>query len=98
MQGLPSGCKPAIGSDGKPIQGFAVRDDGVVFYWREQWTKWIPLKVKTGPSGFRKVALGPRGTRETGVALLVLLRLRWLAADRLRTTALPRSGPWQQSP
>ncbi len=72
MQDLPSGCKPAIGSDGKPISGFAVRDDGVVFYWREQWKRWIPLKVKIGPPGFRRVNLAPRRQyREIGVALLV---------------------------
>ncbi len=72
MQDLPSGCKNAIDSDGMPIAGFAVRDDGVVLYWRQQWRKWIPLKVKVGANGFRNVGLGPRGTRETGVALLVL--------------------------
>jgi hypothetical protein len=72
---LPAGSKAITDFDdpGTVIPGFAVRDDGVVLYYRQQWRSWIPLRPKTGPGGFVKVRLVVRGmVREVGVALLVL--------------------------
>ena len=74
VNGLPPGARPIADFDDPRavIPGHAVRDDGVVFYWRDQWQKWIALKPKTGPGGFRKVRLVIRGkVREIGVAHLV---------------------------
>jgi predicted DNA-binding protein YlxM (UPF0122 family) len=64
---------PDFDEPGINIPGFAVKDDGTVLYWREQWKKWIPLKPKIGPGGFVKVRIIHRGkVREIGVARLVL--------------------------
>jgi hypothetical protein len=56
------------------IPRHAVRDDGVVFYYRTAWHKWIPLKPKTGPSGHRRVTIRHDRTdsiRELGIAAIV---------------------------
>lgn len=70
-------------SDSRPVQdfhdpraiipGFAVKSDGVVFWWYMRGRRWVPLKPKTGPGGFRKVHMRIKGiVHEVGVALLVL--------------------------
>lgn len=72
----PAGCRPVLRLDrpGEAIPGYAVRDDGAVLYWdgARHRPKWIPLKVKVGPNGFRKVRIRIDGReREIGVAQLV---------------------------
>jgi hypothetical protein len=72
---LPAGCRPIARFDraGAIIPGYAVRDDGTVLYWFARGRRWIPLKVKVGPNGFRKVRIRIDGKeREIGVAQLVL--------------------------
>ncbi len=71
---LPAGSRALTDFDdpGAVIPGSAVRDDGVVLNYRQQWRKWIPLRSKAGPGGFVEVRLVFRGkAREIGVALLV---------------------------
>jgi hypothetical protein len=73
---LPLECRAVAAPDdpNDVIPRHAVRADGVVFYWREAWSKWIPLKPKIGPSGHRKVWIRDDRTgrvRMWGIATLV---------------------------
>jgi hypothetical protein len=71
----PPNCLTIVDPDDprRLIPGHAVRDDGTVFYWSARWSKWIPLKPKVGPHGFRRVRVRVGDhVRELGVARLVL--------------------------
>lgn len=74
---LPDSARPIARFDrpGETLPGYCVRADGVVLYWdgARGRPQWVPLKVKIGPGGFRKVRLRIDGKeREIGVAQLVL--------------------------
>jgi hypothetical protein len=70
----PSEARPIVAFDDarETVPGYAVRSDGVIL--RDAGRRgWLPLGVKTGAGGFRKVSLRIRGkVREIGVAHLVL--------------------------
>lgn len=75
MTALPPGCRPVDDWErpGEIIPGYAVRDDGMMFWWYPRGQRWMPSKAKIGPYGFHKVRLVIRGkTREIGIAHVVL--------------------------
>ena len=75
LRALPEGSRAIVDFDDarETVPGYSVRADGTVLQWIERRRKWIALKEKTGPGGFRKVRLVIRGKeREIGVAHLVL--------------------------
>ena len=98
---LPPDTRPIVDPDDPRsiIPGFAVRDDGTVFYYSARWKKWKALKPKTGPGGFIRVwvKIGDR-VRRAGGCPPGLESIRRPLPSGPRAASLPQHRPRRQPP